>query len=142
MFLELGGFHPLYKPFYGEDYDLGIRAWYQGWATYFEPGVSVIHQSQGSIKDNVKRAYVKQVRRRNRYFLEWMHMSKTQLLFSTLPWTMFQLVGELLILDKTNLKGFFSAVASLPAVLRARWAVMKKREMSLENIIEVIHGFK
>ena len=142
MFLELGGFHPIYKPFYGEDYDLGIRAWYRGWSTYFEPRVSVIHQSQGSIKDNVKRAYVKRIRRRNRYFLEWMHMSKVQLLFSTLPWSVFQLLGELLILDRTNLKGFFDAVVALPDVLKARREVMNSRHVSLEKIVEAIHGFK
>ena len=30
MFLALGGFHPIFKPFYSEDYDLGLRAWRRG----------------------------------------------------------------------------------------------------------------
>ena len=30
MFQALGGFDPIYKPFYGEDSDLGLRAWRQG----------------------------------------------------------------------------------------------------------------
>ncbi len=73
-FLALGGFHPIFKPFYGEDFDLGIRAWYRGWPSYFEPEGSLIHQSQGSIKDNEKRQRVKQTRRRNKYFIEWIHL--------------------------------------------------------------------
>jgi len=140
-FLALGGFHPIFKPFYGEDYDLGIRGWYRGWKTYFEPNVTVIHQSQGSIKDNVKRTRVKQIRRRNRYFLEWLHMSRSQLLLSTLPQSLFQLLGEILILDKTNLKGFFTAVGALPQVLAERKSILKGQVMTLDEIIHEIHAF-
>jgi len=140
-FMALGGFHPIFKPFYGEDYDLGIRGWYRGWKTYFEPNSTVIHQSQGSIKDNVKRARVKQVRRRNRYFLEWLHMSRSQLLLSTLPQSLFQLLGEIVILDKTNVKGFFTALASLPQVLAARRSILEGQVMTLDEIIHEIHAF-
>lgn len=39
MFLKLGGFLPLYKPFYSEDMDLCTRAWMRGWQTLLEnPG--------------------------------------------------------------------------------------------------------
>lgn len=140
MFMQLGGFHPIYKPFYAEDFDLGIRAWYQGWPTYFEPEATLVHQSQGSIKDNVKRAKVKEVRRRNRYYLEWIHLSKTQLLFSTIPYSIFQLIGELLILDMKSIRGFLSAIKNLPEVLKVRREVLNARKLTLKEILAEINA--
>ncbi|MCK4792667.1 MAG: glycosyltransferase, partial [Desulfobacteraceae bacterium] len=49
MFFQLGGFLPLYKPFYYEDRDLCTRAWRRGWKTYFEPESTVVHDHQGTI---------------------------------------------------------------------------------------------
>lgn len=42
MFVELGGFDPVYRPGYYEDLDLSYRAWQRGWTTVFEPR-SIIH---------------------------------------------------------------------------------------------------
>jgi GT2 family glycosyltransferase len=47
-FLQLGGFSPLFYPAYGEDLDLGFRAWRQGWRCIFEPRSIVYHYNQGS----------------------------------------------------------------------------------------------
>lgn len=134
-FVELGGFHPIFKPFYGEDFDLGIRAWYRGWASYFEPNATLVHQSQGSIKDSVKRAKVKEVRRRNRYLLEWIHIPRYRLLTSTLPYTLLQVIGELLLLDGVNLRGCWSALRMLPQARRARRASNAGQLIDLETII-------
>jgi len=134
-FLELGGFHPIYKPFYGEDFDLGIRAWYRDWPSYFEPNATVVHQSQGSIKENVKRSKVKETRRRNRYLMAWIHFSVPKLLASTLPQTVFRLLGELVLLDGINLRGFTKAVALLPQVVAARRALHIVPGSDLNSII-------
>ena len=42
-FNELGGFLPIFKPFYWEDFDLGVRAWRRGWRTLLEPASVVLH---------------------------------------------------------------------------------------------------
>ena len=134
-FIELGGFHPIFKPFYGEDFDLGIRAWYKGWPSYFEPRASVLHQSHGSIKNNVARQRVKEIRRRNRYFLEWIHFSSTRLICSVTPYTILQLLGELVMLDRTNLRGFWSAISNFRAVVAARKEIAVQHGRNLESII-------
>jgi GT2 family glycosyltransferase len=139
MFQALGGFHPIYKPFYSEDYDLGIRAWRRGWASYFEPNVSIVHQSIGSIREHVKMQYVKCIRRRNRYLLEWIHLTPTQLVFSAIPLSLLQLLGELLIFDTTNLSGFYLAVKKLPQVVSARLEIKKTQEKSLNDVLDVIN---
>lgn len=138
MFLELNGFHPLYKPFYSEDFDLGLRAWRRGWRSYFEPNVSVVHQSKGSIKENVRRAYVKQVRRRNNYILEWMHLPATRLFATVIPLTVWQLLGELMLLDRVNLKGFVTALPKIREVIAARQELKNKQKLSLTEVLKEV----
>lgn len=139
-FLALGGFHPIFKPFYGEDFDLGIRAWYRGWPSYFEPRATLVHQSQGSIKDSVKRSRVKETRRRNRYLLEWIHVPLPRLLSSTLPQSLLQLLGELVLLDFVNLKGFAKAVRRLPQAVAARRELHVAPGCDIESVIQNILG--
>ena len=139
MFLALGGFHPIYKPFYSEDYDLGIRAWRRGWGSYFEPNVSIVHQSVGSIREHVKMQYVKCIRRRNRYLLEWIHLTPSQLVFSAIPLSLLQLLGELLILDKTNLKAFYLALTKIPEAMAARREINNSQKMSLNDVLDIIN---
>lgn len=140
MFMALGGFHPIFKPFYGEDYDLGLRAWRQGWQSYFEPGASVIHQSRGSIKDNVKRDYVKQIRRRNKYLLEWIHLPAWRLWLTVIPLSLWQVLGELLLIDKVNLKGFGNALMRLGAAMHARHAIERTAKLTFAQILRKIRG--
>lgn len=140
MFMALGGFLPLFKPFYGEDYDLGLRAWRRGWRSYFEPGVSVIHQHHGSIKDNVKRTYVKRIRRRNKLILEWMHLPSWRLWTSVIPLSIWQLLGELILLDKVNVMGFWSALSRVPDVLQERRQLAQTQKLSFEQILKQFIG--
>jgi GT2 family glycosyltransferase len=139
MFMSLDGFHPLFKPFYGEDYDLGLRAWRHGWRSFFEPSVSIIHQHHGSIKDNVKREYVKRIRRRNKLLLEWIHLPAWRLWATVIPLSVWQLLGELLLLDKVNVLGFYDALGRIPAVLRERSKLDRMQTQSIEQVLELVN---
>ncbi len=134
----MGGFHPLYKPFYSEDVDLGIRAWRRGLASYFEPNSKVIHQSQGSIKDAFKRGLVKRMRKRNKYLLEWVHIPLWRLLAQSLPFTLMQLLGELILLDRVNLGGFADALRRINEVRAVRAELKIDECLSMEQVIEKI----
>ncbi len=127
MFESLGGFSDLYKPFYYEDFDLGLRAWYQGWSSYFYPSAEVIHADKGTIEDHFKSDLIKSTQRRNRYFLEWVHFSKARLIFSTVPFTLLQVLGELLLLDRKNIKAFFAAIKKLNEIRFYRKAIAKRK---------------
>jgi GT2 family glycosyltransferase len=135
MFQALNGLHPIYKPFYSEDYDLGLRAWRRGWPSYFEPSVHIVHQSLGSIRSNVKFKYVKSIRRRNRYLLEWIHLSPAQLLLSNIPLSILQLLGELLLLDRVNLKGLGLAILKIPEVIKARKELKTGQKLTLKDVL-------
>jgi GT2 family glycosyltransferase len=49
MFVELGGFDPLYRPGYYEDLDLSYRAWACGWKVVYEPRSRVYHKTSASM---------------------------------------------------------------------------------------------
>lgn len=138
MFDELNGFDPIFKPYYGEDSDIGIRAWRRGWYSYFEPGASLVHQSVGAIKANVQIKKVKCMRRRNRYLLEWIHLTPWQLITKTIPFSCFQLLGELLTLDTVNLKGFYLALLKIPEVIHSRKAIKESAVLSVQEVFEIL----
>jgi len=54
---KLGGFDPLYHPFYWEDFDLGYRAWKAGYQIIWEPQAVVHHRHETTIS-KIDRNYV------------------------------------------------------------------------------------
>lgn len=138
MFEKLGGFSDLYKPFYYEDFDLGLRAWYQGWPSYFIPDAEVVHADKGTIEDHFKSDLIKSTQRCNRYLLEWSHFSLTRLTLSTIPFTLLQLLGELILFDKKNVKAFFMALSKMNEVRENRKSI-KVKNLQLSDIIKTIN---
>ncbi|MGA1742637.1 MAG: glycosyltransferase family 2 protein [Pseudohongiellaceae bacterium] len=139
MFEELGGFSELYKPFYYEDFDLGLRAWYKGWFSHFIPAAEVIHADKGTIEDHYKSELIKRTQRRNRYKLEWSHFPLSRLMFSTLPFSLLQIFGELILFDKKNLLAFRDALKDLGAIREARHSIKVSAPTAkkLQDIIEL-----
>jgi GT2 family glycosyltransferase len=75
-FQALGGFDPLYHPFYWEDCDLCFRAWKRGWRIVNEPAAVVTHhQKMGAIKKNFDRGYIREIRTRNRFLFLWKNLT-------------------------------------------------------------------
>lgn len=72
-FLALGGFDPLYRPFYHEDVDLGLMAWRRGWRVLVEPRSRVTHEDGGTIGRHHAPMKVKVARRRHRLLCGWKH---------------------------------------------------------------------
>lgn len=70
LFDELGGFDPIFTPYYWEDTDLGYRAWKRGYHIRYDPSLSLIHDHQGSIGKQ-KRKRVKRIFKRNRTLFVW-----------------------------------------------------------------------
>lgn len=70
-FLDLGGFDPLYRPFYWEDLDLGWRAWRAGWRVIYDGRVHFLHLGSATIARLYGPEYVARVRARNRALFGW-----------------------------------------------------------------------
>jgi GT2 family glycosyltransferase len=138
MFLALGGYLPLYKPFYSEDFDLGLRAWKRGWRTLLEPASRVVHERRGSISENVAADRVRKTRVRNRFLLEWTHMPGRDLMLYLVPGYLLQLTGRLLRLDLVYVKGFLAALRRLPEALRVRAEIQKLQVLDFWRIIDSV----
>jgi len=138
MFLQLGGFLSLYRPFYSEDLDLGIRAWRRGWQTFFDPESKVVHDhQQATIGRFYSKRDIRVVRHRNRFFSLWLHLSTSTLIFSHIPWTLFRLPWRLFRMDTVYALALFKALSNLGEVLKLRGDLRREQNSrSLEKIIE------
>jgi len=140
MFLQLGGFLPLYKPFYYEDVDLCTRAWLQGWQTLFEPRSEVIHDHAGAIRLHFDARRVRTIRQRNRFFYLWLYLSRTGILRSHIPGITYRVVLRTLQLDMTYMTALMRAILHLKEVsaFRAQMKSSPKPWRPLEEILAEI----
>ena len=114
-FLELGGFGPIFAPFYWEDIDLSFRAWKKGYKCLFEPNAKVDHfHEEGSIKMSKSPFFIKIVSYKNQFLFVWKNISDPLWLVQHILWFPYHLAKSLLTLDFAFLAGFFWAVLKLP----------------------------
>ena len=139
MFLELGGFLPLYKPFYVEDRDLGTRAWKKGWQTIFEPRSMVTHDHVGTIKHFFAKKKIKIIRKRNRFFYLWLHFSTPGLIFLHFPWILIRLPLRILKFDFVYPIALFNALTQIKKMIYLRKKLKTESEaITLEEILDNI----
>jgi GT2 family glycosyltransferase len=120
MFLQLNGFLSVYQPFYYEDRDLGTRAWQRGWKTYFEPRSRVVHDHSSTIKRFFSVKKTKIIRKRNRLFYLWLHLSKRRLILSHIPWIFVRLISRMLRLEGVYALALVSALMRVTEIARLR----------------------
>lgn len=78
-FLELGGFDPLFAPFYYEDNDLCWRAWRRGWRTLYVPDSTVEHHHKGTIGGLLTEARRRAAVERGELLFNWKHLDQADL---------------------------------------------------------------
>ncbi|MBI5433251.1 MAG: glycosyltransferase family 2 protein [Planctomycetes bacterium] len=78
-FAELGGFDPLFEPFYFEDADLGWRAWRAGKRTRLVVASSVEHRHRGTIGKVASERLVRAAIERNTWLFQWKHLAASDL---------------------------------------------------------------
>lgn len=143
MFLEIGGFLAIFQPFYSEDSDLGIRAWRRGWRSLLEPESRVVHDHRdSSIKSNVRQAYIRKIRRRNQFLLEWLHLPLRDILRFLLPGYLWQALGRMVVLDGEYFDGLFAALRRLPEITRLRKEIASTAVLGFWEIMDAIERSK
>jgi len=75
LFLDFGGFHPLFYPGYWEDYDLSYLAIKSGYKNIYEPKASGAHLGQGSMIRAYGEERIQYVRERNRWLMLALNLS-------------------------------------------------------------------
>ncbi len=123
-FLELGGFDPLYHPFYLEDGDLGYMAWKRGWKTFYQPASVVYHEHRGTIGKKFSREYIDAALRKNFVLFAWKNIHSWRMLgehffFTWAGAKIYWLAGGGNI-DRPNFAGIVRAARQLPQALAAR----------------------
>lgn len=120
-FRQLGGFDPLFRPYYWEDMDLGWRAWRRGWKIVQEPRSVMYHEQAATIRRTHTRTQAEAVFARNRFLFVWKNVRDADLLaahFAALPWRLMQDVatrGGLVML-----RGLIAALPHLPRACARR----------------------
>lgn len=83
MWEELGGFDPMLMPFYWEDFDIGIRAWKNGWKILWEPQAKVFHNHETTMS-KLNQDYVLSIKERNHLLVTWKNIDTLKLFLSHL----------------------------------------------------------
>lgn len=138
-FVTLGGFDPLFRPFYHEDTDLGLAAWARGWKVLVEPRSRVRHDEGGTIARHFKRFKVKVAKRRHRLLLTWKRASGAWLR-AHLLYLGVKLLTRWLKLDGRFYVAFFQALARLGEARRARARERAEQRVSLDDAFATIRA--
>jgi GT2 family glycosyltransferase len=70
----LNFFAEYFSPFYGEDDDLGLRAWRQGWKSIYDPKSISYHQGSATIKSHNTMKKIRLISRRNKMIYHDYHL--------------------------------------------------------------------
>ena len=74
--IELNFFNEIFSPFYGEDADLGLRAWRTGWDSYYDPRSICYHQGAATISKFNKLQKIRLISRRNKMLFHEAHLEE------------------------------------------------------------------
>jgi GT2 family glycosyltransferase len=70
-FNRLGGFNPIFSPFYWEDIDLSYQAKKHGFKIIFDPKIKVIHHHQATIGKYFKKSEIEKVAFCHQFLFTW-----------------------------------------------------------------------
>ncbi|MVN21287.1 glycosyltransferase family 2 protein [Mucilaginibacter arboris] len=70
----IDGFNELFSPFYGEDFEMGLRAWRLGWKCWYEHQSVCRHLISASTNRFKSTDWVKSIYYRNRFFVHAIHL--------------------------------------------------------------------
>ncbi|MBG99706.1 MAG: glycosyl transferase [Solibacterales bacterium] len=85
-FLTLGGFDPLWEPFYLEDTDISYNAWKHGWMVLYQPRSIVYHDHRGTIGRDFSSELIRRTLEKNHLLFAWKNLHDWQLLSEHFGW--------------------------------------------------------
>ena len=136
LFLALGGFDPLFAPFYMEDVELSYRAWKRGLTVEYEPRSTVKHRFSSTIGP-VAGAKVPRVGQRNRLIFHWIHLHDRRFLASHVIWVGVLLLAAPLTFKVHFIGAFLDALKRLPGIRVRRREEMLAAKRSDRAVLAV-----
>lgn len=117
-FLRLGGFDPLFAPYYWEDADLGWRGWLNNFQSVCSPELRVLHDESRTISQTASTERVRRVGIRNMFLFNWRALYGARAWFWHFAWLPLHLIYAAARGDAAFLRGFFEAFVALPRLHR------------------------
>lgn len=137
----LGGFNPLYNPFYWEDIDFSYRCLKSGYKILFEQKSVVIHDhGSGAIKNKFSPDAIKTFAYRNQLIFAWLNITDSSLFISHIIWLPYHIVKAIFSGDSALLIGFFQAVAGLNKIMTTRTENKKLFVKTDKEVIDTINN--
>jgi len=130
IWLEIGGFDSLYKPFYFEDLDLSYRAWKRGYEIIWEPKSRIIHDHVGTIKTNFSKSYISSISQRNHLIFMFKNITDSKMTKEILIWLIKQTIKP------SYWKTIIRFIVKLPKVLAKRIEETKAAKISDYDIFQ------
>src|SRR3989344_4635364 len=136
---KLGGFDPLYNPFYYEDIDISYRAQKSGFKVAFESKSVVVHEhGKGAIKKKYSAAQIKTIAYKNQFIFAWKNGTDVNLRIAHILWLPYHFIKALLRGDGPSFLGFFTAFIQLPNVIQSAF---KAEKLFVKHDHEVINNY-
>lgn len=133
---ELGGFDPLFSPFYWEDIDLSYRAVKAGYKVAFEPQSRVIHEHyRGAIRKNYSNQEVKTIAYCNQFLFFWKNITDLKLWMSHFLWMPYHFIKAAIRFDWCFFTGFFQAFLKLNKVFSQKKQLKKLFKVKDHQIV-------
>ncbi len=121
MFVDLGGFDPLYRPGYYEDLDVSYRAWAHGWSVVYEPKSLVYHKISVSMIEHFGQARQSRMMFRNHVLFTAKNVGGAAFLLGFLLMLPIRALRPLMRGDWVPLFGIAGALPRLPRALASRF---------------------
>lgn len=129
MWDKLGGFDPIYHPFYWEDIDLSYRAAKRGWKLIWEPKARVLHDHEGTISRYFKRDYINFVQERNQLLFIWKNITSSAM-FEEHLWALIKRVVRF----PGYLKVIMPAITKISSIIRSKETETREEKVSDEQV--------
>lgn len=127
-FLALGGFDPLFEPFYLEDTDLSFNAWRRGWKVLYQPASRLYHEHRATIGKRYSPESILAYLQKNYVLMVWKNVHRWRWLLAHLLY----LYGHMFLCwageateTRTTIGAFRLALAKWPRALRARCEALR-----------------
>lgn len=141
MFVELGGFDPLYRPGYYEDLDLSYRAWMRGWKTVYDPRSRAYHKESASMLARYGDTGKARLMYRNHLLFTVKNVGGAGFLIGFFLLLPYRVLLPLVRGYRVPLAGLVGALPLLPAALRRRFAGARPLDLArFEHVTPLSHA--
>jgi len=140
--MELSGFNELFSPYYGEDVDLGLRAWRLGYKCYYNHNAICRHPNSATIKKEPPEK-IKIISSRNKMFLHFIHLDRFEQTFYLMK-LLVKIILKAIVLDLNYLKSFWMLINSMDECISSKKRFRELQQaknvrLSIKDIVTLIN---